>query len=93
MVVNEDDFLEHFGKKGMKWGVRKEIRKTDSEQKINKGKKFATALLITAGAIKIGLFAMKLRTDYHIDDGGMIQRNDPTRQIDYINGFLRDRRL
>ena len=26
MIINEDDYLEHFGVKGMKWGVRKKLR-------------------------------------------------------------------
>jgi hypothetical protein len=26
MIIDEEDYLEHFGKKGMKWGVRRERR-------------------------------------------------------------------
>lgn len=34
MIINEDDYLEHFGVKGMKWGVRNErVRSAKSEYK------------------------------------------------------------
>ena len=34
MIFNEDDYLEHFGVKGMKWGVRNErVRSAKSEYK------------------------------------------------------------
>ena len=29
MIINEDDYLEHFGVKGMKWGVRKKRRESE----------------------------------------------------------------
>lgn len=32
MIVDEDEFLEHYGKKGMKWGVRKSRGILDSNQ-------------------------------------------------------------
>lgn len=31
MIFNEDDYLEHFGVKGMKWGVRREARRDAKE--------------------------------------------------------------
>ena len=34
MIINEDEYLEHFGVKGMKWGVRNErVRSAKSEYK------------------------------------------------------------
>ena len=35
MIINEEDYLEHFGVKGMKWGVRKQkVLNAISEYKI-----------------------------------------------------------
>lgn len=34
MIINDDDYIEHFGVKGMKWGVRNErVRSAKSEYK------------------------------------------------------------
>lgn len=36
MIINEDDYLEHFGVKGMKWGVRRKAKRlTKLDQKTN----------------------------------------------------------
>lgn len=42
MIVDEDKFLEHYGKKGMKWGVRKVYaektqKKIDRFERVDKG--------------------------------------------------------
>lgn len=37
MIVDEETYLEHFGKKGMKWGVR-QARRTERHVKVGKGK-------------------------------------------------------
>jgi len=51
MIIDEEDYLEHFGKKGMKWGVRREFR-------LNATKRVATGkstkwdkVIVTTGAI------------------------------------------
>lgn len=33
MIINEDDYLEHFGVKGMKWGVRRRQKRADRKAK------------------------------------------------------------
>jgi hypothetical protein len=46
MILNEDIFLEHYGIKGMKWGVRKEqraykLKQTALQKKENKARRLA----------------------------------------------------
>ncbi len=36
MIVDEDIYLEHFGVKGMKWGIRNNKGNAESNQKITK---------------------------------------------------------
>lgn len=46
-----DDFLEHFGKKGMKWGVRKDKDSNDREQL--SGKRKAAIVAGSAAAVLV----------------------------------------
>lgn len=51
MIINEEDYLEHFGVLGMKWGVRKE------EQSIKTSRDYKKAAIVlgsVAGIIAIG---------------------------------------
>lgn len=42
MIINEDEFLEHYGKKGMQWGVRKANREGVSRKTDKEARKDAT---------------------------------------------------
>jgi hypothetical protein len=47
MIIEEDIYLEHYGKKGMKWGVRKAREKKEFHERSGKQK----AVIIGVGAI------------------------------------------
>ncbi len=49
MIVEEDIYLEHFGVKGMHWGVRNQRRGGTPEQRRAGNRKFARNLAIGAG--------------------------------------------
>lgn len=57
MFETSDELLEHFGAKGMKWGVRRERRKnrTPTEKKMDRRKAIASS---TAG---LGVFFLARR--------------------------------
>lgn len=54
MILTEDDYLQHFGVKGMKWGVRRQRRLDRASRvasgKASKGEKFAFMMLDTSRA-------------------------------------------
>ena len=71
MIINEDAYLEHYGVKGMKWGVRKEQRaykmKRTAEQKMeNKARRKAGKG--TKAGKKVGV-GERARTAYDFSQG------------------------
>jgi hypothetical protein len=54
MIIEEDIYLEHFGKKGMKWGVRKAREKKSFGERSGKQK----AVILGAGGVA-GLLAAR----------------------------------
>lgn len=50
MIIDADVYLEHFGRKGMRWGVRNQS--SDSRMKTN-GRNFAERLLDRGGSKKM----------------------------------------
>lgn len=58
--ITYDDYLEHYGVKGMKWGVRKDRRERTPEQKARRdkaksvAKKAAVGLAVVGGAVAVG---------------------------------------
>jgi len=54
MIIDEDVYLEHFGTKGMHWGVRKKPERT-KEEKATRNKKIA--LIAGTGALAAGAIA------------------------------------
>lgn len=60
MIINEEVYLEHFGVKGMKWGVRREKSETQSntdqtpkKDNSSRNKKIAAGVAVAAGAIAV----------------------------------------
>lgn len=49
MIISEEDYLEHFGVKGMKWGVRKQRRGGTAEERRAGNRRFARNLAIGVG--------------------------------------------
>lgn len=61
MIVDEEVYLEHFGVKGMRWGVRKN-NKTDDNQndnKSNRNRNIKVAATIAIGALFVSGFLIK----------------------------------
>lgn len=54
MIIDEEVYLEHFGKKGMKWGVRKDSS-SDSKRVSNKKKAVAVGVLVVGAAFTIAV--------------------------------------
>ena len=58
--ITYDDYLEHYGVKGMKWGVRKDRRERTPEQQARRdkaksvAKKAAVGLAVVGGAVAVG---------------------------------------
>lgn len=90
-MLSEDEFLEHFGKKGMKWGVRKEPKDRASEikkelLKIEKSRKSFRRQLIPAQAILDGAGAtagtakrvLKLKSTKALDGSTRLVETDKT---------------
>lgn len=68
MIVDENVYLEHFGKKGMKWGVRSAHRKAaraneTPEQKAARQEKLGKRLNIGFAVASGILFVAKMRFD------------------------------
>lgn len=55
MIVEEEVYLEHFGVKGMKWGVRKERNSNSSSagQKIKRGAAYTATALAIGGTLSV----------------------------------------
>ena len=82
MIIDQDEYLEHFGKKGMKWGVR---RGGTKEQRRAGNRKFARNLAIGTG---VGI-AGGLAVGVMLKRNGLVGlRNVDTRMVssgkDYI---------
>jgi hypothetical protein len=56
MIIEEEDYLEHFGKKGMKWGTRREVR-LQSLKKVGKGKGNWADKVLAIGEIPLHRYA------------------------------------
>ena len=54
MIIDEDVYLEHFGVKGMRWGVRNQKRGGTKEQRRAGNKKFVRNLAIGVGVGAVG---------------------------------------
>lgn len=54
MIVDEEDFLEHYGVKGMRWGRRKSSSNTGRDRKkTHKGAMIAVGLLAVGGTLAV----------------------------------------
>lgn len=60
MIVDEDVYLEHFGVKGMKWGVRREKQETQTtgnealkKDNSSRNRKFAAGVAVVAGTVAV----------------------------------------
>lgn len=69
MSLIVDDFLEHYGVKGMRWGVRKKDNSSgkpwSTKKKIIVGASIAAGLVATAFATKVGIDFVKAGIDYN----------------------------
>lgn len=80
-MLTEEEFLAHAGKKGMKWGVRKDERsapQTKAEKKLQKKKDTRNAALIVGGsaaALAGGAYAVNRATN------GMLLSKVPSRVL------------
>ena len=60
MTLSYENYLEHYGVKGMKWGVRKDRRERTPEQQARRdkaksvAKKAAVGLAVVGGAVAVG---------------------------------------
>lgn len=56
MIDNSNDFLQHYGVKGMRWGVKRTQQTKDRPERFTKSQKrglvVATTLLASVGAMK-----------------------------------------
>lgn len=96
--ISTDDFLEHFGVKGMKWGIRKNRRNQESRviNRSKKGKLFVGALLLGSGSYKLYKLAnpSKSASVKQAFDGVIRVKgatgpwfNDPQQLADYTNAI------
>lgn len=69
--VAVDEFLEHFGTKGMKWGVRKQPTSSGSSKPKHSKKKIVAGAVVAAGVVGVGVILAK----NHNIKVGEIQRN------------------
>lgn len=75
MIIDEDAYIEHFGVKGMRWGVRKENKSSSSttkikEEKPNRNKKAAIILgsVAASAAIAAGAIYVKKRMNVSVKE-------------------------
>lgn len=55
MTIEADDFLEHFGVRGMRWGVRRNNDAQESQSFASKHKKGIAAGALAVGALGVGV--------------------------------------
>lgn len=70
MIINEDVYLEHYGKKGMRWGVRNNSNSKKqaltSEEKDKRNKKLAIILGSAAAVTAIGVGAYYAKKHFNV---------------------------
>lgn len=92
MIIEEEYYLEHFGVKGMKWGVRKQKSASETAgpppAKVKKKltpaqrqRRVNTALLALSGAIFVARIASASRTNQKIRNSNNPAKNPQLRKV------------
>lgn len=102
MIMDEGDYLEHFGVKGMKWGVRKqrtpsnEVSSTPKKKKLTPEQKASlikTGIIVASGAIAVGNILWAMRDPSAKTPNLKIKRGNPSIRSKEAERWLRQNKF